>query len=284
MKNGILKINQKIKKLLENYEKEIEKRRKNNGVNDFRNFSRNTAVNSLNSSISNPPPYSLLPPPPTPPPLPYSPPLTPTPPISNQLNYDDDTGNENGDLAIVLFKHVGNTSNELTIDKNEYLIVTNWDIGDGYAYGYKRNDPQQKGKFPSPLVRKYTENTVRNSRNTTPINANQMHLLQMNRLSVLSESSSRLSISSSPSIVRSIQQQRPTAPLENRFSMLSEDSSHLSISSSPSTISSVQPRPTAPLETSLNRVRINNPYMYNNRYFENNQIESKRYHYFRDDI
>jgi len=36
--------------------------------------------------------------------------------------------------------------------------VTNWDVGDGYAYGYKRNDPQQRGKFPSPLVRKISEN------------------------------------------------------------------------------------------------------------------------------
>jgi len=36
--------------------------------------------------------------------------------------------------------------------------VTNWDVGDEYAYGYKRNDPQQRGKFPSPLVRKISEN------------------------------------------------------------------------------------------------------------------------------
>jgi len=33
-----------------------------------------------------------------------------------------------------------------------------WQWINGYAYGYKRNDPQQKGKFPLPLVRKISEN------------------------------------------------------------------------------------------------------------------------------
>ena len=37
--------------------------------------------------------------------------------------------------------------------KNEYLIVTNWNVDDGYSAGYKRNDPQKKGKYPTPLVR-----------------------------------------------------------------------------------------------------------------------------------
>jgi len=59
---------------------------------------------------------------------------------------------------VVLFSYNRITSDELTINKNEYITVTNWNVGDGYAYGYKRNDPQQKGKFPSPLVRKISEN------------------------------------------------------------------------------------------------------------------------------
>jgi len=254
--------------------------------------SGNTAVNSLNSSISNPPPYSLLPPPPTatptPPPPPYSPPLTPTPPISNPLNYVNEEYNEKGDLAVVLFKYIGTTSDELTLNKGEYLIVENWDVGDGYAYGYKRNDPQQKGKFPSPLVRKYTENTVRNSQYTTPLN-NQSYNQQGNRFSMFSVSSSRYSITSSPSIAPSFryqpsapppdnrssmlsinswsfQQQQPTASLDNRFSMLSVDTSRFSISSSPSIAPSIQEPPTAPLETALNSTSTN-------RNFENNQIE-----------
>jgi len=59
---------------------------------------------------------------------------------------------------VVFFKYTRNTLDELSFSKGEYLIVTNWNVGNGYAYGYKRNDSQQKGKFPSPLVRKISEN------------------------------------------------------------------------------------------------------------------------------
>jgi len=37
-------------------------------------------------------------------------------------------------------------------------MVTNWDVGDGYAFGYKRNNPKKKGKFPTLLVQKCLEN------------------------------------------------------------------------------------------------------------------------------
>jgi len=70
----------------------------------------------------------------------------------------NEKGNEKGDLAIVLFNFIASTSDELTLRKNEYIMVTNWNIGDDYAFGYKRNSPQKKGKFPSPLVRKCFEN------------------------------------------------------------------------------------------------------------------------------
>ena len=66
--------------------------------------------------------------------------------------------NEKGDLAVALYNYNGTSSNELTLHKNEYLIVTNWIVDDGYVFGYKRNDSESKGKFPIPLVRKYPEN------------------------------------------------------------------------------------------------------------------------------
>jgi len=122
---------------------------------------------------------------------------------------------------------------------------------------------------------------VKNSQYTTPLN-NQSYNQQGNRFSMFSVSSSRLSISSSPSIASSFRYQPSAPPLDNQ--PLSLDSSRFSISSSPRITPSIQKPPTAPLETSLNRIRINDPYMYNNRYFENNQIKSKRYHHFRDDI
>jgi len=150
---------------------------------DFQIFNGNILVNSLNKSynISNLPPYSPLPTltstfPPLYSPLPtltstlpplYSPlpTLTSIPPptaqvsSSNSLNYVNEKRNEKGDLAVVLFSYNRITSDELDINKNEYLIVTNWNVGDEYVYGYKRNNPQQKGKFPSSLVRKISENT-----------------------------------------------------------------------------------------------------------------------------
>jgi len=42
---------------------------------------------------------------------------------------------------VIFFKHIETTADEITLNKREYLIVTNLDVGDGYAYGYKRNDP-----------------------------------------------------------------------------------------------------------------------------------------------
>ena len=90
---------------------------------------------------------------------------------------------------------------------------------------------------------------------TNPVHVNQIHQFQVNRLSTFSDNSSRFSISSSPSITRSIPLQPPTAPLDhqlsilpnNRLSILSENSLHISISSSPS-ISLNQPPPSAPSE------------------------------------
>jgi len=59
---------------------------------------------------------------------------------------------------VALYKYNGTNSDELSFRKNEYLIVLNWNDGDGYAFGYKRNNPQKKGKFPFPLVQKCFEN------------------------------------------------------------------------------------------------------------------------------
>jgi len=176
-------------------------------------------------------------------------------------------GNEKGDFAVVLYGHNGITSDELNILKGEYLIVTNWDVGDGYAFGYKINDPQKKGKFPFPLVRKFSDNK---EMTYTP-----SYFLKMNQSSLLSNISLPISISSSPNMSPLIQQ--PTAPLENRLSILADNSSHMSISSSPNTISIIQQLPTAPSETLME-------YIYNNRNSENSEIKPNHYHNFENDI
>jgi len=77
--------------------------------------------------------------------------------IDKDKKENNENGNEKGDLAKVLYYFMGNTSDELNLHKDEYLIVTNWNVGNGFAFGYKRNDPEKKGIFPSPLVRKCSE-------------------------------------------------------------------------------------------------------------------------------
>lgn len=59
---------------------------------------------------------------------------------------------EEGDLVMVLYDYEGSKPEELSINKNEYLIVTNWTVKDGWAYGYKKADPSKKGNFLIPLV------------------------------------------------------------------------------------------------------------------------------------
>jgi len=103
-----------------------------------------------------------------------------------------------------------------------------------------------------------------------PVHANQIYLFQMNRLSTFSENSSRFSISSSPSIARSIPQQPPTAPVDHQLLILSENSSPFSISSSPNISLNQQQCTTVPSEAYLKYIR--------NKNFKNHQIESKQYH------
>ena len=83
-----------------------------------------------------------------------------TPPTANR-NIGNSSGARNnrnsssdGDLVLALYDFNGNTSEELSINKNECIIVTNWNIKNGWAYGYKMNDSQKRGVFPVVLVRK----------------------------------------------------------------------------------------------------------------------------------
>jgi len=70
-----------------------------------------------------------------------------------EISNNNNDGND-GDLAIVLYDFNGSLTNELSFKKSEYLIVTNWNIKNGWAFGYKRDDPQIKGMFPSALIQK----------------------------------------------------------------------------------------------------------------------------------
>jgi len=103
----------------------------------------------------------------------------------------------------------------------------------------------------------------------------------MRRSSLLS-ASSRYSFSSSPNILQ--EPPTATAPYDNRLSVISETTSYLSISSSPSVTLSDdtlyqqnQQIATAPLETSVENI-------HDERNFENNQAKSEHTLIFGDEI
>jgi len=79
----------------------------------------------------------------------------------------NEKANSKGDLAVVLYNFSGTNSKELTIQKDEYLIVTDWNVKNGWASGYKRDDPQKKGIFPYPLVRKCSNNEENKNGNSS---------------------------------------------------------------------------------------------------------------------
>jgi len=72
----------------------------------------------------------------------------------------DERIKEKGDLVIGIYDFNGRNSNELTFHKDEYLIVTNWNIRDGWATGYKRSNPFEQGNFPTILIRKCSESGI----------------------------------------------------------------------------------------------------------------------------
>jgi hypothetical protein len=61
---------------------------------------------------------------------------------------------EYGDLVIVLYDFKGSNPDEIDIYKDEYLRVTNWDIGEGWVFGYKSGDKQKEGSFPKAYVQR----------------------------------------------------------------------------------------------------------------------------------
>jgi len=77
--------------------------------------------------------------------------------IKGKDEYHEDV-KEKGNQVIVLYDFNGMNSGELSIHRNDILIVTNWNIKDGWATGYKKYSPYEHGKFPSALVCQYSEN------------------------------------------------------------------------------------------------------------------------------
>jgi hypothetical protein len=76
---------------------------------------------------------------------------------NNNLNLERDGINQGGDYVISLYDFKGNNPHQLDISKNEKLKVVDWNVKDGWLYGYSVGNSQNKGFFPKLFVRRCYE-------------------------------------------------------------------------------------------------------------------------------
>jgi len=60
-------------------------------------------------------------------------------------------------LVIAINNFSGEKYDQLDITKNEFLMVTNWNCEDGWVYGYRKDNKEEKGLFPKVLIKIYKE-------------------------------------------------------------------------------------------------------------------------------
>ncbi|OUM58125.1 hypothetical protein PIROE2DRAFT_21401 [Piromyces sp. E2] len=104
--------------------------------------------------------------------------------------------NKIGDIAIALYDFNGSHPIELNICKDEYLIVTSWNFKDGWAFGYKKDKPNNEGIFPVPLISRcnfnfqssYNNTIHQNSQPLPEINFSNVDPLLMSNVNPISNS------------------------------------------------------------------------------------------------
>eukprot|EP00833_Pecoramyces_ruminatium_P009940 jgi/Orpsp1_1/1183972/evm.model.c7180000087442.1 len=65
---------------------------------------------------------------------------------------------ERNEPVIALFDFISNNKEELSFQKGDKLRVIDWNIKEGWAFGYKCGFSSIKGKFPNTFVKKENEN------------------------------------------------------------------------------------------------------------------------------
>jgi len=65
--------------------------------------------------------------------------------------------NKNNTEAVVLYDFKSSSPKDLSISKGEHIIVTDWIFEDGWAFGYKKSNPEEYGKIPKQFIKKYIE-------------------------------------------------------------------------------------------------------------------------------
>jgi len=54
---------------------------------------------------------------------------------------------------------------QLDIRENEYLVVTDWNYEEGWVFGHRLDDEEEKGFFPKVFVKIYEKDENNNGKN-----------------------------------------------------------------------------------------------------------------------
>jgi len=138
------------------YDEEIDNNEENNSLsqnpemsNTMNNSNINNDVNSSSNNMNN-----------------LSKQVTPIDSTSeNNRNNDKMNKNENESLlptlVIATNDFISHEYYQLDIKKDELLIVTNWNCkNEGWVYGYRKDNKEEKGMFPKCLVKKYNDENI----------------------------------------------------------------------------------------------------------------------------
>lgn len=61
---------------------------------------------------------------------------------------------ENCSEAVALYDFKSSNPKELTVNKGDYIVVTDWTFNSEWVFGYKKGNPQELGKIPRFIINK----------------------------------------------------------------------------------------------------------------------------------
>jgi len=81
---------------------------------------------------------------------------------SSNINYNDNIKIKTPAVVIATRDFPAEEYDQLDISKDEFLVVTNWNVKEGWVFGYRKNHPQEKGLFPKVFIKIYNKDNKGN--------------------------------------------------------------------------------------------------------------------------
>ena len=72
----------------------------------------------------------------------------------NQKINSPEEGDENCSEAVIHYDFKSSNPKELSVNKGEYIVVTDWTFNSEWVFGYKKGNPQEFGKIPRLIINK----------------------------------------------------------------------------------------------------------------------------------